>query len=171
MSYEYCDEHLQPLPRSIDDEHESDSSVDRDQLDIVSDREEHENLLVRLNNYLNLESADDTEVNANEDHEQNSEEKSTDEDEPEQGSVFDNPIVSNIQSSSTTPPIIIVDYVVHSPQPSSKVNGEPGSRKRKRRQLSIKEKFSALNGLEKNLGNKQLTTHLCIFQCRWKFSR
>lgn len=60
MFDEDYDEHLQELPNLIDDEYESDSSNDNDQLEIVSDTEESENLLFHLNNYLNLEYSDDT---------------------------------------------------------------------------------------------------------------
>ncbi len=76
MSNEECYEHLQPLPNLINDENESDSSADNDQLEIVSDTEEGENLRLCLNNYLNLDCTDATEASAAEGHEQNLEEKS-----------------------------------------------------------------------------------------------
>ncbi|CAF5207344.1 unnamed protein product, partial [Rotaria magnacalcarata] len=41
--YEARDEHLQSLPRFIDDGEESDSSADNDQCEIVTDTEDSEN--------------------------------------------------------------------------------------------------------------------------------
>ncbi|CAF4222768.1 unnamed protein product [Rotaria sp. Silwood2] len=157
MSYHECDENLLPLPCINDNEQESDSSAESDQLEIVSDAEDSENLLVRLNNYLNLDSADDTGLSSDEDHKQNIK-KFIDEDEHEKDDDSDNPIVSNI-TSSITPHGNPIANIVHSQQSSSKTIGEFGSSKRKRRQWSIKEKLFALNVLGKNVGNKQLTAH------------
>ncbi|CAF3312301.1 unnamed protein product [Rotaria sp. Silwood2] len=158
--YEECDEHLLLLPSINDNEQESDSSAESDQLEIVSDAEDSENLLVRLNNYLNLDSADDTGLSSDEDHDQNRKKKFIDENEDEKDDDSDSPIVSNITCSITPHANPIAD-AVQSQQPSSKTIGESGSSKRKRRQWSIKEKLSALNVLGKNLGNKQLTAHQC----------
>ncbi|CAF4993652.1 unnamed protein product, partial [Rotaria magnacalcarata] len=47
--YEARDEHVQSLPRFIDDGEESDSSADNDQCEIVTDTEDRENLLANLN--------------------------------------------------------------------------------------------------------------------------
>ena len=68
MPYEECDEHLLPLPCINDYEQESDSSAESNQLEIVSNIEDSENLLVRLNNQLNLDSADDTELSSDGDY-------------------------------------------------------------------------------------------------------
>ncbi|CAM4739869.1 unnamed protein product, partial [Rotaria magnacalcarata] len=54
--YEARDEHVQSLPRFIDDGEESDSSADNDQCEIVTDTEDRENLLANLNKYLNVDS-------------------------------------------------------------------------------------------------------------------
>ncbi|CAF2144561.1 unnamed protein product, partial [Rotaria magnacalcarata] len=59
---------------------ESDSSADNDQCEIVTDTEDSENLLVNLNKYLNVDSTDNDEASADEEHEQNVLEKSIDED-------------------------------------------------------------------------------------------
>ncbi|CAF1425990.1 unnamed protein product [Rotaria magnacalcarata] len=157
--YEARDEHLQSLPRFIDDGEESDSSADNDQCEIVTDTEDSENLLVNLNKYLNVDSTDEDEASADEEHEQNVLEKSIGEDEFEQDDDSDDPVLSNLISSTTTTPITSVSSVVQLQKPLVKATGDQGSTKRKRKQWSIKEKLSALDSVEKNLGNKQLTAH------------
>lgn len=159
MCDEECDEHLQLLPGLADDGQESDSSADSDQLVVVSDTEDGENLLLHLNKYLNIESADDTEGSADEDHAQNIEEKLIDEEDDGQGGVLNNPTASMITSSSAASSLISVADDMPLPPPSSKATGDPGSDKRKRRQWSVKEKLAALMSLKKNLGNKQLTAN------------
>ncbi|CAF3040124.1 unnamed protein product, partial [Rotaria sp. Silwood2] len=78
--YKECDEHLLPLSFINDNEQESDSSAESDQWEIFFDTEDSENLLVRLSNYLNLDSADDTGLSSDEDHDQNIKKKFIDED-------------------------------------------------------------------------------------------
>ncbi|CAF4869789.1 unnamed protein product, partial [Rotaria socialis] len=74
--YEAHDEHLQSLPRFIDDGEESDSSANKYQCEIVTDIEDSENLLVTLNKYLNMDSTDDDEASTDEEREQTVLEKS-----------------------------------------------------------------------------------------------
>ena len=125
---------------------------------IVSDIQDGENLLDRLNNNLNLDSIDNTDVSDSEDREQNFEEKLVDENAKECDNS-DIQVVSDM-SSSIIPSITISD-VVHPRQRSSEVMNDSGSGKRKRKQWTMTEKLSALNTLEKNLGNKKPTAHQC----------
>ncbi|CAF3779451.1 unnamed protein product, partial [Rotaria socialis] len=136
--YEAHDEHLQSLPRFIDDEEESDSSANNDQCEIVTDTEDSENLLVNLNKYLNMDSTDDDEASTDEEHKQNVLEKSIGEDEFEQDDDSDDPVLSNLISSTTTP-ITSVSSAVQLQKPLAKATGD--------------------QALKKNLGNKQLTAH------------
>ncbi|CAF4178643.1 unnamed protein product [Rotaria magnacalcarata] len=128
--------HLQLLPRFIDDGEESDSSTDNDQCKIVTDTEDSENLLVNLNKYLNMDSTDGDEASVDEEYEQNVLEKSMGVDEFEQDDDSDNPALSNLISSTTTP-INSVSSVVQLQKPLAKATGDQGSTKRKRKQWSI----------------------------------
>ncbi|CAF4647384.1 unnamed protein product, partial [Rotaria socialis] len=148
--YEAHDEHLQSLPRFIDDGEESDSSANKDQCEIVTDIEDSENSLVNLNKYLNMDSTDDDEASTDEEREQTVLEKSIGEDEFQQDDDSDDPVLSNLISSTTTP-ITSVSSAVQLQKPLAKATGNQGSTKRKRKQWSIKEKLSALNSFEKKI--------------------
>ncbi|CAF3453025.1 unnamed protein product, partial [Rotaria socialis] len=130
--YEAHDEHLQSLPRFIDDGEESDSSANKDQCEIVTDIEDSENSLVNLNKYLNMDSTDDDEASTDEEREQTVLEKSIGEDEFQQDDDSDDPVLSNLISSTTTP-ITSVSSAVQLQKPLAKAT--------------------------ENLGNKQLTAH------------
>ncbi|CAF4594064.1 unnamed protein product [Rotaria socialis] len=117
--YEAHDQHLQSLPRFIDDGEESDSSANNDQCEIVTDTEDSENLLVNLNKYLNMDSTDDDEASTGEKHQQNVLEKSIGEDEFEQDDDSDDPVLSNLISSTTTP-ITSVSSVIQLQKPLAK---------------------------------------------------
>ena len=158
MSDGNYDEHLRRIPHLVDDEYESDSSADNDQLEIVSDTEENENLLFHLNNYLNLESPDNTALSADDDHEENVQKKPDDEGEQAKHNDPGISITSTIISSSTSA-LILVNDVFHSSQLISTVIDKFIGGKRKRRQWSIKEKLLALSLLGKNHGNKRLTAN------------
>ncbi|CAM4763580.1 unnamed protein product [Rotaria magnacalcarata] len=133
--------HLQLLPRFIDDGEESDSSTDNDQCKIVTDTEDSENLLVNLNKYLNMDSTDGDEASVDEEYKQNVLEKSMGVDEFEQDDDSDNPVLSNLISSTTTP--------INSAARTG--NGNNGL---------LNKNFRLGITLKKNLGNKQLTAHL-----------
>ncbi|CAF5007520.1 unnamed protein product, partial [Rotaria socialis] len=148
--YEAHDQHLQSLPRFIDDGEESDSSANNDQCEIVTDTEDSENLLVNLNKYLNMDSTNDDEASTGEKHQQNVLEKSIGEDEFEQDDDSDDPVLSNLISSTTTP-ITSVSSVIQLQKPLAKATGNQGSTKRKRKQWSIKEKLSTLNSFENKI--------------------
>ncbi|CAF2087892.1 unnamed protein product, partial [Rotaria magnacalcarata] len=81
-----------------------------------TDTEDSENLLVNLNIYLNVDSTDDDEASADEEHEQNVLEKSIGKDEFEQDDDSDDPVLSNLISSTTTP-ITSVSSVVQLQKP------------------------------------------------------
>ncbi|CAF3640355.1 unnamed protein product [Rotaria socialis] len=151
--YETHDEHLQSLPRFIGDGEESNSSADNDQCEIVTDTEDSESLIVNLNKYLNMDSTCD-----DEEREQNVLEMSIGEDEFEQDDDSDDPVLSNLISSTTTPTPSVTS-VVQLQKQLAKATDDQDNTKRKRKPWSIKEKLSTLNSLEKNLGNKQLTAH------------
>ena len=102
-------------------------------MEIVSDTEENENLLFYLNNYLNLEFPDNTELNADEDHEENVKKKSDNECKQAKDNDPSISIISTITSSSTSASILGND-VFHSSQSISTVIDKSIGGKRKRKQ-------------------------------------